>query len=437
MKLGPFELKLNRRRRAAVREFGGVQSVGSLLQQIEALLGNVSSNNYTSRAAQAAETIRKYRGQATKGNLLVKNIINTRSAFTVGRGLSYVGPDNEKEFVQAFWKANRVDLSYMQQLARERCFEGQVLLTLRPGADGMPQCRFLSWVDTSYDVLTSDYDYADVRGVRYSVGNHHSTLQPGEFVFFKFDTRLNSVEGTPLLGGILNTIEDLDDALTSWRTMNNKFSKPTPYFQFEQEADAEAFQQRLTDENWTMGNPLAGAGVASMIQIGYGPYTSMKEEIAVKAQIISGHTGVPVHYFGFPDLLSNRAVADDLKTMFVSISETEQAEWERGLTDLLIAAAAMYSATARERVAITGRARVEFVSEVAYKQIVEVWLPLYLDGAMTLETFLSKVPGVDENKEAPLVLAQIAARGGTPRQLGAGNVAAAAGNSPQTAEGVM
>jgi hypothetical protein len=437
MKLGRFELKLNRRRPVQVREFGGIQSVGSLLLQLEALLGNTTSNNYVSRATQAAETIRKYRGQAVKGNLLVKNIVNTRSAFTVGRGLSYVGPDNEKQFVQAFWKANKIDLSYMQQLARERCFEGQVLLTLRPGADGMPQCRFLSWVDTSYDVQTSDYDYADVKGVSYTVGNHHGHLQPGEFVFFKFDTRLNSVEGTPLLAGILNTIEDLDDALTSWRSMNNKFSKPTPYFKFEQEADAEAFQTRLTTTNWEMGQPLAGGGDASMIQIGYGPYTSMKEEIAVKAQIISGHTGVPVHYFGFPDLLSNRAVADDLKTMFVSISETEQAEWERGLTDLLTAAATMYSMARGERIEITGRARVEFVSEVAYKQLVDVWLPLYLDGAITLETFLSKVPGVDENKEAPLVLAQIRQRGGTPRQLGAAGQPQPATNNPQSVEGVM
>ena len=436
MKIGPFELKL-KRRRAAVREFGGVQSVGSLILQLEALLGNASANLYTSRAAQAAETIRKYRGQAVKGNLLVKNIINTRSAFTVGRGLSYVGPDNEKRFVAAFLKANKIDLSYMQQLARERCFEGQVLLTLRPGEGGMPQCRFLSWVDTSYDVLTSDYDYADVRGVRYTVGDHHPHLGPGEFVFFKFDTRLNSVEGTPLLAGILNTIEDLDDALTSWRAMNNKFSKPTPYFKFEQEADAEAFQDRLKTSNWQMGQPLAGGGDASMIQIGYGPYTSMKEEIACKAQIISGHTGVPVHYFGFPDLLSNRAVADDLKTMFVSISETEQAEWERGLTDLLTNAAAMYSAAGGERIEISGRARVEFVSEVAYKQLVEVWLPLYLDGAITLETFLSKVPGVDENKEAPLVLQQIAARGGTPRQLGAGSQPQPATSNPPPEERVM
>jgi hypothetical protein len=427
MKIGPFEFKLNKRR-AAVREFNGVQSVGSLLLQLEALLGNASTNNYTSRASQAAETIRKYRGQAIKGNLLVKNIINTRSAFTVGRGLSYVGPDNEKKFVEDFLRANKIDLSYMQQLARERCFEGQVLLTLRPGVDPLPQVRFLSWIDSAYDVLTSDVDYADVRGVRYTAGNHHPVLGPGEFVFFKFDTRLNSVEGTPLLGGILNTIEDLDDALTSWRSMNNKFSKPTPYFQFELENDAKEFQDRLESSNWEMGQPLAGAGIASMIQIGYGPYTSMKEEIAVKAQIISGHTGVPVHYFGFPDLLSNRAVADDLKTMFVSISETEQAEWERGFTDLFIAAAQMYSSQGGQRMTISGRARVEFVSEVAYKQLVDVWLPLYLDGAITLETFLSKVPGVDENKEAPLVLAQIRARGGTPRQLGA---AAQPANNPQ------
>lgn len=436
MKIGPFEFKLNRRR-ATVREFGGVQSVGSLLLQLEALLGNSSTNLYVSRGAQAAETIRKYRGVSPKGNLLVKNILNTRSAFTVGRGLNYTGGGTaEQDFVKEFLRVNGIGLSYLQQLARERCFEGQCLLTLRPGAKNIPQVRFISWTDTSYDVTTDPMDYGDVTGASYRAGDRDANLSPGEFAFFKFDTRLNSVEGTPLLAGILNTIEDLDDALTSWRALNNKFSKPTPYFQFEQEADAEAFQQRLTDTNWSMGQPLAGAGVASMVQIGYGPYTSMLEEINAKAKIISGHTGVPVSYFGFPDLMNNRSVSTDLKEMFVSVSEIEQAEWSRGFTDLIGRAMAMHNAWTGSRLDFTsGAAAMEFVSEIAYKQLIDVWLPLYLDGAITLETFLAKVPGVDEKTEAPLVLAQIRERGGTPRQLGAS--AQPATNNPQPQEGMV
>jgi hypothetical protein len=436
MKIGPVEIKF-KRRRASVREFGGVQSVGSLLLQLEALLGNSSTNLYVSRGAQAAETIRKYRGQAVKGNLLVKNIINTRSAFTVGRGLNYSGGGTaEQDFVKEFLRVNGIGLSYLQQLARERCFEGQCLLTLRPGAKHIPQVRFISWVDTSYDVITNPTDYGDVQGLSYRAGDRDAQLSPGEFAFFKFDTRLNSVEGTPLLGGVLNTIEDLDDALTSWRAINNKFANPTPYFKFEIESDAEEFQKRLADTNWSMGSPLAGAGDASMLQIGYGPYTSMMEEISAKAKIVSGHTGVPVHYFGFPDLMNNRSVADDVKEMFVSVSEIEQAEWSRGFTDLIGRAMAMFNSQTGSRLDFTsGVAAMEFVSEIAYKQLIDVWLPLYLDGAITLETFLAKVPGVDEKTEAPLVLAQIKARGGTPRQLSGASGQLPVGSNPQPEDG--
>ncbi|MEW6212885.1 MAG: hypothetical protein AB1631_31465 [Acidobacteriota bacterium] len=437
MKLGPFELKLSRRR-ARVREFG-IQSVGDLLLQLESAINSSSTNRYISRAQQAAETIRKYRGQATKGNLLTKNIINTRAAFTVGRGLGYIGPEAESAFVSEFFKANRINLAYLQQLARERCFEGQALLILSEAEDRIPRVRFLSWTDTSYEVNPDPFDYSNILSIDYRVGQSDVRLRQGQFAFFKFDTRMNSYEGTPLLAGLLNSIEDLDDSLTSWRTLNSKFSRPSAYFRFETEDDAAAFQTRLATLNngspWQWGDSLAGAGDGTVLQIGYGPYQSMLEEIHAKAKIISGHTGVPSHYFGFADLMDNRSVADDIRDMFVVVSEVEQSEWIGGFTDLVGRAIAIYNRRTGSRLdTSTGRIDLELVSESAWQRIAEIWLPLYLDGAITLETLLAKVPGIDEVKEAAAARAEVEARGGTPRQLGAQRVERAAA---QDVGGVM
>ncbi|MEW6129591.1 MAG: hypothetical protein AB1757_21300 [Acidobacteriota bacterium] len=417
MKLGRFEITF-KRRRERVREFG-IQSLGSVLLELEQFRGNSNANKYLSRASQAAETIRKYRGQAVLGNQLVKNIINTRSAFTVGRGLNFVGGEAEKEFVKKFFEVNRLGLGYLQHLARERCFEGQILLALLPSTDNIPRVRFLSWLDTSYDVNSDPFDYSNILSVDYQVGHREQKLRQEQFAFFKFDTRLNSYEGTPLLAGILNQIENLDVALGSWRSINDKFSKPTSYWKFDDSNTAEAFQAQLKEINWKWGDPLAGAGDGQVLQLGYGPYTSMLEEISCNAKIIAGHTGVPVHYFGFADLLNNRAVADDIKAMFINVSEIEQAEWSQGFTDLVGRAMAMFNQVTSGGLSMVGaRVDIEVVSEEAYKRIIELWFPLYLDGAITLETFLSKVPSIDEKTEAAKVIAETKLRGGTPRALG-------------------
>lgn len=104
MRIGPFEFSFSthqskpkqRRsaRRAQVREFGGkmlgIEYLSDLIIQLEALQG-ASVNRYLTKRDQVQETVRKYKGQAAKGNLLVRNVLETRAAFTVGKGMSVTG----------------------------------------------------------------------------------------------------------------------------------------------------------------------------------------------------------------------------------------------------------------------------------------------------------------------------------------------------------
>ncbi len=130
-------------RRAQVREFGSgasIQQLGDLLLQLEAYQSD-SNNKYITRESQVDETLRKYRGLAVKGNILLPNILETRAAFTAGRGLStnWEG-EAEQQFIKQFFLVNKIKLAFIRQLARERAFEGQVLLVLQPHADKSPAC---------------------------------------------------------------------------------------------------------------------------------------------------------------------------------------------------------------------------------------------------------------------------------------------------------
>jgi hypothetical protein len=407
-----FDLTIKRQSKR-LREFGpgvSIQHLGDLLLQLEAYQSD-SNNKYITREMQVTEAVRKYRGMAAKGNVLTRNLVETRSTFTAGRGLSvdWEG-EAEKAFIAEFQRVNRLKLSYVRQLARERSFEGQVLLVLQPHADGVPRVRFLSWLDSRYEVVAAANDYTQIDRVE-MMGSRFE-IPPERIAFMKFSTRLTSMEGVPLLAGVLDKLEDLDDALNLLKTANKASANPTPYFEFPIEDDAKEFQTRLTELAWKMGTPLAGSGKATMLQMGYGSYTSLTEQVQTLARIISGHTAVPPHYFGFPDLVGNRSIADSMADAFVQVAECETEEWAAGFTDLIGRAMALHNTwTGAELNHQAGVVQIENISEEDFRRIAAIWLPLWLGGAITTETFLNKVPMINEEAEAQAVMAEMVERG--------------------------
>ena len=177
------------------------------------------------------------------------------------------------------------------------------------------------------------------------------------------------------------------------------------------EDDAEAFRAFLTSSGWKMGTALAGSGEAMMLQMGYGSYTALTEQVITLAKIIAGHTAVPPHYFGFAELVCNRATADDMGQAFVQIAETETEEWASGFTDLIGRAMALHNEWTGSRLNTTaGEALLEVISEEEFRRIAAIWLPLWLGGAITTETLLSKIPTINETEEAQAVEAEMLAR---------------------------
>ncbi|MDP4879928.1 MAG: hypothetical protein NWR36_08580, partial [Opitutales bacterium] len=60
--------------------------------------------------------------------------------------------------------------------------------------------------------------------------------------------------------------------------------------------------------------------------------TSLTTEINTIAKIISGATGIPIHYLGFTDLMSNRATAEDLAELVNVTTSHEREAWKSGIT---------------------------------------------------------------------------------------------------------
>jgi hypothetical protein len=96
---------------------------------------------------------------------------------------------------------------------------------------------------------------------------------------------------------------------------------------------------------------------------------------------------------------------------FVQIAETETEEWASGFTDLIGRAMALHNQWTGSDLNVTGgEALLEVISEEEFRRIAAIWLPLWLGGAITTATLLSKIPTINETEEAQAVEAEMLAR---------------------------
>ena len=127
---------------------------------------------------------------------------------------------------------------------------------------------------------------------------------------------------------------------------------------------------------------------------------SLLEEIDKQAKIISGATGVPVHYLGLPDLLSNRATAETLLEVLYATTARERHIWV-GAFEELFNKAILVANEAFNQSYVPGiiNVSIPFVTSEKMKELSDVWLPLYSAGVIGRDTILEKIPGIDIERE--------------------------------------
>ena len=381
-----------------------------------------TGNPYPSYESQTTATAQKYEGCAEWGCMLTQNIIDIRACFIMGQGVKPTireGKDGEKElaFINRFLRYNNIDMEIAQKWATEAEIEGKWLVSLEAlklppeevekgsgiGLDEMVEAKFISWSDQKYTVNTEPDDYTKIINATYKLKgtDKEVTIPEPEMVYARFGGRLTKINNTPpKIGKVLLHIENLDRALYDWRRINELFASPTPHFKCETEEQAEAVQQQLKDIDWAIGKAIACVAEYSLVGLEGSGSDALEKEITNLVKIISGATGVPVHFLGLPDLLSNRSTADNLTELVTAATNDERQTWRGAYNEL-------FSKVLKIANQKFGRnydpnaldADLPQVSSQKIKELVEVWLPLIVAGKITLKTFLSKVPDVNPDEE--------------------------------------
>ncbi len=430
-------------------------------------------NSYRSYEAQVLETSRKYEGRASWGNQLTKTIVDLRSAFTIGAGVKAVAAEGAKgdakpelEFIRGFMRENGLDAETPQDWAREGEIEGRVLIGLSSAPitedtaqEGSPdailksanrearliRARFISWTHNGYTVHSAPDDYATLKKVVYKPGagpeasNSQApqkavTLGPTEFVLAKFGGRTHNISQTPTrVGMVLSLIEAIDKALRDWREINHLYASPTPYFEAEEKAAGDSVYTKLKAINWRIGRflVLAKAKFSLVSPDLSGGTDSLKEEILKAASQVSAAVALPIHYFGFPEQMSNRSTADSLMEVVLAGTQKERIIWGGAYTELFRKAILFHNRVNKKTLDPDAvRAEIGEITQVQLHTLKDVWLALYTEQAISRETLLEKIPGIDvdaelkrleSEAEANPVATPLPSLFGNPGNGGAGN----------------
>ena len=384
-----------------------------------------ASNPYPSYEAKTRELDRKYSGEADWGNHLAHALVELRASFIIGDGIKPAiqgvegdsdAGKRELEFIQAFIDRNNLDEEVPQDWAKEAEIEGKFLVRLWADKKaGQVDARFMPWTQHKYHVHTAPDDYASYSRVTYKPngqGNERA-LEPHEFAYKRFYGRTQRVNETPSkVAHVLAEIEALDKALKDWREINHLFAAPTPYFKVADSKQGEALYDKLRNMGWRIGRFLVASADFSLVGPDARAFESIHQELQANAKAISGATGIPVHFLGLPELMSNRATADNLMELVTASTEKERHIWIGLYEELFSKVLAMANKEFQNnyRTDIIG-CQIAPSTSKKLAELYSVWLPLFESRAISHETFLSHVPGIDATAELERLAARDADQG--------------------------
>lgn len=389
------------------------QKIAEVQNTVDVLIGeacersSTRGNPYRNYLTAIKAVADKYEGTAQWGVQQIRNIVDLRSAFIIGQGIK-IEPkkkgSREQEFIEGFIKHNDLDEEMPQDLAKEAEIEGRMLVKLIPNTEKKQiDLRYISYSINNYKVVTATDDYKKYEKVtwRDMTLQKDMVLLPNEFVYKKFAGRVNKVNDVmPKVAMVLRMCEALDKALNDWRDINHLFAAPTPHFKCTTDKEVEATQKAIKDINWRIGKLLITTAEYAL----KGPESdaglkSLENEIITLAKVISGATGIPVHFLGLPDLMSNRAVSTDLFEFINASTNKERHVWE-GLYEEIFDKAIRMANESFKTGLVEDQVNVNVlqITEAKIKELVDIWMPLYAGGIVDLDYVLSKIPDADPDK---------------------------------------
>ena len=382
-------------------------------------------NKYRTYDSAITEIDKKYNATADWGVMQTGTIIDLRAAFSIGEGIKVIQKgnedeeknkkeekDKEKKWIEAFLEYNDLDKEVIQEYAIEAEIEGKLAIklsvdTIKDDEDKeqtMINTTFISWQEKKYKIKTDPNDYKKYIELRWKPKdkNKDEVLKENEFVYKKFGGRIDRPnEAAPKMMKCLTYVENLDKALRDWREINRIFGGPILYMECSTEDEVKKATEALNSKNFKIKKVLAGTGKLLFVKLDVGGVESIENEIKTLAKMISGETGIPVHFLGLPELMSNRATAENLMEMIKAATNKNRETWKGAYEEIIRKAIIMFNETEKKTPLNPDKfsIKIPMITKEHWDHLEKIYLPASIAGKISDEAFQEQIPGFDVEQE--------------------------------------
>jgi len=385
-------------------------------------------NDYPEYQTAVQAIADKYNNKADWGCTQTGTIIDLRAAFILGEGIQIVHTtktraeaERELQWAADFLEYNDLDGAMAQEIAKEAEIEGKCAIRLFYDEEpfvtvrgetwpGMVSARFLSWLSKKYTVDADSNDYFWYKKLHWDAT---ATVQAGsvdeaEFVYKKFGGRISEPnEAQPKVMKCLTIVDRLDKALRDLREIDHLFASPTPDFECDEKNQVDQILKYIEDTNWKIGKAIVHTGRFSLKGPEGTGVENLIREIELCVKMISGTTGIPIHFLGLLDLLKNRATGDNTRELVMAATTRERHTWLGVFNEMINKAMALFNAKVNAQMSkekqldpTRVRANIPLITQEHFDRLEKVYIPAALGGIVSKEFVASQIPGVDMEAEA-------------------------------------
>ena len=394
----------------AIQAMSGVEGAADPVQ-IESLLTYMrlnnsiggTLNNYKNYESQVAETYRKYNGEADWGNQQTRAVVDIRSAFISGEGFSISCEDERcADWITDFLDKNKFFGTRLFNAVVSGEITGKVLLNLKPVLAEMPRIIKIPFHnDNKYEVVLRDsWDPESIEDVVKEENGKKVSLGLKNFVFLKLSGDDRSVNKTTTrVGVVLNDLENYDRALKDIRRINHICARITPTWDTSVGGtSAKTIKEDLQKDKWKIGDAYIGSAKFSYETPGTGAHENLKSELSSTIKTISSVTGIPVHWIGWTDLMSNRATAESLYESINNATVFERTIWAEGMYELLVKAQEVYINSGGSEISHVNtdfEVRIPVIDFSNFLNIVKALSTAFNDGVISKADYQNFIPGIN------------------------------------------
>lgn len=380
----------------------------------------VNQNNFATYSAQVQGAYEMYNNTCKYGGEIFHAIVKMKSAIIGGAGITIIPIGQRKkqrgEWIEEFLNDNKLHGSKLLQMITTGSLEGKnlIILNVKGGVKSKIKVASFSWYKNKYNIEAESIDSEDIKSVRYHPKKELTEeikILPDRFVYVKIGgTEIDIDVATNGLHCSLTACENFSRAYYDLRTNSHYFSRLIPVWEFDAndpsaEADAQGIKAALAASEWSIDRGYAGRAKFRLAGPELTAHETLIQDMLSSLKIIGTNTGLPIHWLSWPELMSNRATAENLLEAVNYATIEERTIWEEGIKETIQKAMVMSINNGIADPGILGdfEVKIPLISLANLKQLIEVYWPLVLERMMSEATFRNMLPGINPEVEKKLI----------------------------------